>query len=189
MSFSAGPHHTSALSSQVVICNIPPACWLMLISPHQSSTNGLCITGTAQPGADSVRWGEICSLSLFAVLSSHLIRSNSWETQQWSVTTVCVCVCVLYLLPETLDTILVTLDMGVHTSTHTYLHIYVEEHTHTHLAESDMPIPHGSAVPYPALSTSSSASDIILLTDSRDMCGVNGSEPDRYWERRYRRLY
>ncbi len=102
---------------------------------------------------------------------------------------VCVCVCVLYLLHEALDTILVTLDMGVHTSTH--IPTYVEEHTraHTHLAESDMPIPHGSAVPYPVLSSSSSASDIILLTDSRDMCGVNGSEPDRYWERRNRRLY
>ncbi len=177
MSFSAGPHHTSALSSQVVICNIP---------------NGLCITSTAQPGADSVRWWEICSLSLFAVLSSHLIRSNSWETQQWfrdHCVCVCVCVCVLYLLHEALDTILVTLDMGVHTSTH--IPTYVEEHTRarTHLAESDMPIPHGSAVPYPVLSTSSSASDIILLTDSRDMCGVNGSEPDRYWERRNRRLY
>lgn len=86
----------------------------------------------------------------------------------------------LYLLHEALDTILVKLDMGVHTSTHTYLHTW--KNTHTHLAESDMPIPHGSAVPYHALSTSSSASDIILLTDSRDMCGVNGSEPDRYWE-------
>lgn len=47
------------------------------------------------------------------------------------------CVCALYLLPEALDTKLVTLDMGVHTSTHTYLHIYLEEHTHhtqTHTA-------------------------------------------------------
>lgn len=77
----------------------------------------------------------------------------------------------------------------IHMHTHTYIYVQEHTHTHTHLRESDMPIAHGSAVPYPALSTSSSASDIILLTDSRDMCRVNGSEPDRYWERRYRRLY
>lgn len=126
MSSLAGPHHTIALSSQVVICNIPPAHWPTLISPHQSSANGLCITGTAQPSVDSLWWGEICSLSLFAVLSSHLIRSNSWETQQWLSDH---CVCVLYLLPGALDTILVTLDMGEHTCTHTYLHIRARAHT------------------------------------------------------------
>lgn len=130
MSSSAGPHHTSALSSQVVICNIPPARWLTLISPHQSSANSLCITGMAQPGADSLWWGEICSLSLFAVLSSNLIRSNSWETQQW-FSDHCVCVCVLYLLPGALDTILPTLDMGEHTSTCTHIPTYTCKNTHT----------------------------------------------------------
>lgn len=180
---SAGPHHTSALSSQVVICNIPPAHWPTLISPHQSGANGLCITWTAQPSVDSLWWGEICSLSLFAVLSSHLIRSNSWETQQW-LSDHCVCVCVISASWGLRHHIGYIRYGRAHM--HTHIHTYTWTHTST---ESDMPIPHGSAVPYPALSTSSSASDIILLTDSRDMRGVNGSEPDRYWERRYRRLY
>lgn len=122
--------HITRLSSQVVICNIPPACWLTLISPHQSSANGFCITGMAQPGADSLWWGEICSLSLFAVLSSYLIRSNSWETQQW-FSDHCVCVCVISASWGPRHHIGYVRYGRAHIHMHTHTYIYVQEHTHT----------------------------------------------------------